>query len=69
MKLNNQRIKIKNKVKYLGNYLTNESNLIDYSSFLTDIKVRGNVISTKLRFLSIESKRDGFLAQIGSYYG
>ena len=36
---------------------------------ITDIKVRGNVISTKLRFLSIESKRDGFLAQIGSYYG
>ena len=69
LKLNNQRIVIKNKVKYLGNYLTNENNYIDYSSFVKDIKVRGNVISTKFKFLSIESKREIFLSQISCFYG
>ena len=47
LKPNNLRTVIKTKVKYLKKYLTNENNFIDYSSFITDVKVIGNVISTK----------------------
>ena len=69
LSLDNQRIRINNKIKYLGNTLTNNNNIIDYNGMISDIKVRSNVILSKFNFLNFESKREIFRSQITSYYG
>ena len=67
--LNNKNIQIKNKIKYLGNFLINNDRIIDYKTNVSDIKVRCNAILSNFRFLTFEAKREIFRCQTGSYYG